>query len=84
MIVTDTRCNNILVEGNYAALSVRKLEGSELLLVDLQVLGHTALEFVVPSTESMRSFSAELFFKVSCQKGAACAAATKLSARGHL
>jgi hypothetical protein len=53
-------------------------------LVDLQVFGHTALEFVVPSTESTRSFSAELFFKVSCQKGAAWAAETKLSARGHL
>lgn len=61
-----------------------QLDGSELLLVDPQVLGHTKLEFAVPNTESNRSSSAELFFKVSCQKGAACAAATRLSARVHM
>jgi len=50
----------------------------------LQVDGHTALEFVVPSTDSMRPLSAEFSCKMSCQKGAACAAATRASARGHL
>ena len=27
MIITDTGCNNILVEGNYVGLSVRRVEG---------------------------------------------------------